>query len=183
MLAAACDGRGARGDADGGLCARGIPWGSDPCPDGVPGPMDAAKRPQSTLGASRHVAKTTLAAPLAVNVDSATSMVANRTLAGAETPSVGLATNGLPDPAGSRPVAELSAHMGSLAGGRALLAPPSSSILAPPPPSTKRWRARTALRYGPDRRTTLVGLGAVRRPARKGAMLAGPSDFRVEPLA
>src|SRR5690242_7530444 len=36
-------------------------------------------------------------------------------------------------------------------------------------------------RYGPDRRTTLVGLGAVRRPARKGAMLAGPSDFRVEP--
>ena len=37
-----------------------------------------------------------------------------------------------------------------------------------------------AKRYGPDRRTTLVGLGAVRRPARKGAMLAGPSDFRVD---
>jgi len=34
--------------------------------------------------------------------------------------------------------------------------------------------------HGPDRRTTLVGLGAVRRPARKGAMLAGPSDFRVD---
>ena len=36
------------------------------------------------------------------------------------------------------------------------------------------------MRYGPDRRTTLVGLGAVRRPARKGAMLAGPCDLRVD---